>query len=201
MSITPVILAGGQSSRFGGQPKGLERVGGVRILDRLVDTLHAAFGRVPVIVANAPEAAAWRPDCRVVPDVRTGLGAVGGIYTAVQEGPAPVVVVAWDLPFLRADLLRRLALGLTTADAVLPQSDGPQGMEPLCAAYGPACGTAIERAVAEGDLRAVGFHRFLRIDILTVAQVRQFGDPAELFFNVNTAADLAAAEATWRRRG
>jgi len=31
--------------------------------------------------------------------------------------------------------------------------------------------------------------------------VRAFGDPAELFLNVNRPEDLQRAEAVWRRRG
>ena len=75
-------------------------MGGERILDRLVRALTEALGGPPLLVANAPEAAAWRPDLRVVPDVRPGHGSLGGIYTAVVEAPAPVVCVAWDMPFV-----------------------------------------------------------------------------------------------------
>ena len=42
--IRSAILAGGGATRFGGQPKGLERVGGERILDRLVAECERAFG-------------------------------------------------------------------------------------------------------------------------------------------------------------
>jgi molybdopterin-guanine dinucleotide biosynthesis protein A len=41
----------------------------------------------------------------------------------------------------------------------------------------------------------------VRVGILSLAEVRTFGDPDELFFNVNTPEDLAQAEARWRRRG
>ena len=149
-------------------------------------------------MANAPEAASWRPDLRVVRDVRPGLGAVGGILTAVVEAPAPVVVVAWDMPFVTAPLLRTLAGGLAEADACLPGSGGPRGMEPLCAAYGPACAPAIEAALAAGDHRAVGFHDRIRVGILSGSALAALGDPAILFFNVNTPDDGAEAEALWR---
>ena len=59
------ILAGGASSRMGGAPKGLLEVGGRRILDRLVDTFLEAFGTLPLLVANAPEAPGWRSDLRI----------------------------------------------------------------------------------------------------------------------------------------
>ena len=187
------ILAGGGATRFDGRPKGLEVIGGGRILDRLVDTCLAAFGELPLVVANAPEAAAWAPGLRVVPDLRPGLGALGGILTAIVAAPAPVIVVAWDMPFVTAALLRALATRLDGADAALPASGSRRGVEPLCAAYGPACGPAIERALAEGDQRAIGFHAHVRVAVLGEAEVGAYGDPARLFFNVNTAADLDTA--------
>jgi molybdopterin-guanine dinucleotide biosynthesis protein A len=174
-------------------------VGGERILDRLVRTMTDALGTPPLLVANAPDAAGWRPDLRVVPDVRPGLGALGGIYTAVSEAPAPVVCVAWDMPFVSVALLRALAAGLTDHDAVLPESAGRRGLEPLCAAYGPACREAIAATLDAGDLRAIGFHPRISVGILPLSEVRGFGDPELLFFNINTADDLARADGLWRR--
>src|SRR5581483_2051690 len=138
--------------------KGLERVGGARILDRLVAVFVEALGAEPLLVANAPDAAGWRPGLRVVADVRPGAGSLGGIYTAILEAPAPVVCVAWDMPFVTAGLVRALARGLAGYDAYLPQSDGRRGVEPLCAGYGPACAPAIAARLAAGDYRAIGFH-------------------------------------------
>ena len=188
------ILAGGGATRFGGRPKGLEVVGGERILDRLAGVFERALGAPPLLVANAPEAASWRPDLRVVPDVRPGLGSLGGIFTAVVEGPAPVVCVAWDMPFVTPALVAALAAGLDRHDAFLPESDGRRGVEPLCAAYGPACAGAIAQRLDAGDLRAIGFHGSVRVGILSLDAVRRLGDPARLFFNVNTADDLVKAE-------
>ena len=193
------ILAGGGATRFGGKPKGLEVVAGERILDRLVRVMTAAFDGPPLLVANAPEAPEWRPDLRVVPDVRPALGSLGGIYTAVVEAPAPVVCVAWDMPFVSEALLRRLAGGLLEHDAYLPQSDGRRGVEPLCAAYGPACREAIAHSLDQGDLRAIAFHARIGVGILPLSEVGRFGDPELLFFNVNTADDLALTDGMWRR--
>jgi molybdopterin-guanine dinucleotide biosynthesis protein A len=193
--VAGAILAGGGATRFGGKPKGLEQVGGARILDRLVDVFVEALGHRPLLVANAPDAPAWRPDLRVVADVRPGLGSLGGIYTAVVEAPAPVVCVAWDMPFVTPALVRTLAGGLAEWDAFLPESDGRRGVEPLCAAYGPACQPAIASALEAGDLRAIGFHGAVRVGRLPLEAVRRLGDPARLFFNVNTADDLARADA------
>jgi molybdopterin-guanine dinucleotide biosynthesis protein A len=198
-SIRGAILAGGGATRFGGKPKGLEIVGGERILDRLVVAMSSAIGEPPLLVANAPDAESWRPDLRTIPDVRPGLGALGGIYTAVAEAPAPVVCVAWDMPFVSEALIQALAAGLEQHDAVLPESDGRRGMEPLCAAYGGACRDAIADSLTAGDLRAIGFHDRIRVGILSLAEVRALTDPELVFFNVNTADDLAKAEQLWRQ--
>lgn len=161
-----------------------------------------AFGTPPILIANDPVAAAWRPDLETRPDLRPGLGALGGLLSAVDAGGgAPVVVAAWDMPFVPAGLLRELAEGLAGADAVLPASDGRRGVEPLLAAYGPACGPAIERALARGDRRAIAFHGEVRVAILSLARVGAHGDPGRIFLNVNDANDLNSAEAAWRERG
>jgi molybdopterin-guanine dinucleotide biosynthesis protein A len=197
--VRGAILAGGGATRFGGKPKGLEHVGGERILDRLVATMMAALGEPPLVVANAPDAKAWRPDLRTIGDTRPGLGSLGGIYTAVVEAPAPVVCVAWDMPFVSESLIRLLAAGLQNHDAVLPESGGRRGVEPLCAAYGPACRDAIADTLTAGDLRAIGFHDRIRVGILPLSQVRALADPELVFFNVNTADDLAKADQLWRQ--
>ena len=197
--VRGAILAGGGATRFEGRPKGLELVGGERILDRLVRVMTAAFDGPPLLVANSPEAPGWQSGLRVVPDVRPGLGSLGGIYSAVVEAPAPVVCVAWDMPFVSEALLRRLAGGLLAHDAFLPQSGSGRGVEPLCAAYGPACRDAIARSLDQGDLRAISFHERIGVGILPLSEVGRFGDPELLFFNVNTADDLALTDGMWRR--
>jgi molybdopterin-guanine dinucleotide biosynthesis protein A len=177
-------------------------VGGERILDRLARTLTEALGTPPLLVANAPDARSWRAGVRGVADVRGGLGSRGGSFTAVVEAPAPVVCVAWDMPFVSAALLQALAEALGRgSDAVLPSSDSRRGVEPLCAAYGPACREAIQASLDAGDLRAIGFHPRIQVGILPLAEVARTGDPDLLFFNVNTADDLARADGLWRRHG
>jgi len=159
-----------------------------------------ALGEPPLLVANAADARTWRPDLRTVGDAQPGLGSLGGIYTAVVESPAPVVCVAWDMPFVSESLIRTLAEGLDNCDAMLPESGGRRGVEPLCAAYGPGCRQAIADCLAAGNLRAIGFHDRIQVGILPLEQVRALADPELLFFNVNTADDLARADQLWRQR-
>ena len=57
---TGVILAGGAASRYGGLPKGLERVGGKRIIDRVAGALLEVTDDL-LLVANSPDADTWLP--------------------------------------------------------------------------------------------------------------------------------------------
>lgn len=199
--VRGAVLAGGAASRFGGRPKGLERVGGMRILDHVVAVLQEATGEPPVLVANAADAESWQPGLKVVRDVLTQRGSLGGIYTAVTEAGGPVLVLAWDMPFVPVPLLQALIAGSDGCDVFLPESGGKRGLEPLCGVYRAACGPAIRASLEREDYRAIGFHPSVRVGRLPLEEVSRFGDPALLFYNVNTAEELAEAEAMWQRRG
>ena len=125
------VLAGGAARRYGGRPKGLLDIGGRRILDRVVEAVAAVTGAPPLLIANAPDAASWRPDLTTIPDARPGLGSLGGIYTAVAAGPEYVLCVAWDMPFVNEGLLRALTTRSADWDAFLPESDNRRAVEPL----------------------------------------------------------------------
>jgi molybdopterin-guanine dinucleotide biosynthesis protein A len=191
-----VILAGGQATRYGGAPKGLERVAGARIIDRVADALRAASDDL-LLVANDAQAPSWLPGVRTVTDVYPGLGALGGIHTALVHAGGAVLVVAWDMPFPAPALLAALRRTAEEggADAAVPESDSKRGLEPLCAYYGPACLAAVERRIAAGDRRVVAFYDDVRLARIPAAEVLRHGDPAIIFMNVNTPDDLARAEA------
>ena len=194
------ILAGGTASRYGGKAKGLERVGGERIIDRLIGRLKAATGQAPTLIANASDAATWVPGLDVVADPRPDCGSLGGLYAAVTAGEGPVLVLAWDMPFVPIKLLEALINGAADYDVFLPESTGRRGIEPLCAVYGPACAGPMAERLDDEDYQAIGFHDAVRVGRLPLEAVRTFGDPEELFFNVNAPEDLTRAEELWRER-
>jgi molybdopterin-guanine dinucleotide biosynthesis protein A len=187
-----VILAGGGATRYGGLPKGLEVVEGARMIDRVAAALRPVTDEL-LLVANAPDARFWLPGVRTEVDVRRGEGALGGLHGALAHARGDaVLVVAWDMPFASEGLLRALrARGEQGFDAVVPESEtSGRGIEPLCAWYGPACLAAIERRLDAGDRRVISFHDDVRTARLSTAEVSQWGDPARIFFNVNSPDDL-----------
>jgi molybdopterin-guanine dinucleotide biosynthesis protein A len=98
--VLGVILAGGQNRRYGGHHKALESIGGRRILDRLSSSLSPVCDET-VIVANVLEAYQGAGH-DVRPDRVPGLGALGGLHTAVSWAVEldydAALVVACDMP-------------------------------------------------------------------------------------------------------
>jgi molybdopterin-guanine dinucleotide biosynthesis protein A len=201
MPCTGVILAGGGATRFNGEPKGLERVDGRRIIDRVAGALRLVTDDL-LLIANAADAATWLPGVRTERDVRTGFGALGGLHAALAHAGQDIVLVAWDMPFVSGALLGEMRrVGESEGfDAVLPESDGSRrGVEPLCAWYSHRCLPAVEATLDAGDLRVIGFHDRVRVQRLPLERVTDFGDPTRLFANVNTRDDLAQVLANTER--
>ena len=191
--ISGAIVAGGENTRFGGRPKGLCSVGGVRIIDRVRVALESVVHDV-ALVANAPDADSWLRGFRVLRDRGTERGSLVGLRTAIAGAGRPVIVVAWDMPFVTSELLSLLVSSAKPgALAVIPE--GPRGPEPMCALYTPGCLSALDSAIERRDLRLSSLvsqlHDAVRVD---TSQVSAVGDPSRLFFNVNTPADLDLAE-------
>ena len=193
--VMGVILAGGANRRFGSH-KALARIGDRTILDRTLDVLMPVVDRIG-IVANEPEPY-LQTGVPVRPDLTPGLGVLGGILTAVRwaddEGAETAIVLGCDMPFLPSPLLSRISRAATRELVVLPASDGPRGFEPLCAAYGTAAAEAIEAALERGDRAIVSFFGDVELLILDFDDVRSFGDPNRMFWNVNRPEDRAHAE-------
>jgi molybdopterin-guanine dinucleotide biosynthesis protein A len=201
--VLGVIIAGGQSTRYG-SPKALATVGGKRAVDHVIAALRAVVDDV-VVIANDPDLAesigvAWRSD-RV-----SGLGPLGGfdaaLRWAVERACVGVLAVACDMPFLSPELLSLMAdRGVSGwADAVLPSSNGPRGVEPLAAYYSVACIPAIDAAASRGDNRLIGFHADVVVTRVSLEEVSAFGDPDEMFLNMNTPADAEHIEQIFMRR-
>ncbi len=193
------ILAGGMASRFDGVPKGLELVGGERIIDRLVRALRTATGEYPLLIANAPEATEWHPDLSVVRDAIRDCGSLGGLYTALTVAEGPVLIAAWDMPFVPAEVFEALIRRFEGHDACVPESSAQsKALEPLCAVYGPKCIEPVRRQLVDEDFRISAFFGAVDTERLHFDEVARHGAPDTIFFNVNTPDDLATAQDLWK---
>ncbi len=159
-----------------------------------------ATGSSPLLVANADDAGEWRPDLTLKADVAPDSGSLGGILTALIMEENTVLVVACDMPFVTTDLLEALIEKANDYDVFLPESEGPLGVEPLCAVYAFSCVEPIWESIKAEDFRMTGFHHAVKVGTVPIDEVRRYGNPETLFFNVNTPDDLTQAEQLWRQQ-
>ncbi|MEP6731279.1 MAG: molybdenum cofactor guanylyltransferase [bacterium] len=197
-----MLLAGGAARRFGGLPKGLAIVDDVRIADRILAALRGATDR-QIVVSNDPAADDWFPKLRVVEDETPGLGPLAGIETALRAAKgAAVIVVAWDMPFVTAPLLRGMrALGEIGAAAVVPVHGDPPIVEALCAYYSHDALERCSTLLAGGERRAGALWEALPSAITIPERVLvEHGDPEKVFLSVDTPEQLESIGGELPRR-
>jgi molybdopterin-guanine dinucleotide biosynthesis protein A len=198
------ILAGGASSRFGGI-KALAAVGGTTIVERTRYAVAAAVTH-PVLITHIGQIA----EASGLPsraDASPVGGPLAGVATALlwaaELGLPGALCVACDLPFLPPALLRELVgEGIEGASlALVPESGGPAGVEPLCAWYSVRALPAVQRALGRGERRVTRLLDELGAVRFPIARVALHGDPSVIFLNVNTPAGRDEAERIAAREG
>ncbi len=190
--LTAAILAGGAARRMGGADKCSLAVGGERILDRQLSTLRAITDSI--LVVGGAQGRFEALGLRTVPDAVPAGGAIAGIYSAIVSSPhAWTLVVACDMPFLSAPLLRQLAARRSAAiDVVMPRTR--DGLQPLCALYSERCAPALRARLERGLLRASEIVEDVRAEEFGPDEIAAYDPEGLMFVNVNTPHDYERAK-------
>ncbi len=124
------IIAGGQGQRLGGVRKAHLKLGGVRLLDRVVARLGVDPANIIVAIGQLPVAAFAADDFALVPDLTdTNIGPLAGLAAAVDyclqldTPPRFLISSAVDIPFLPHDFLSRLSEEIPGHAAAFAQTD------------------------------------------------------------------------------
>lgn len=196
MRPSVVILAGGEGRRIGGG-KPLRLFGGRTLLARAIELARSWSDEVRVaarIGADLPVQPRFRID-----DDPAIEGPLGGLAAALafadRAGSEGVFTIPCDMPFLPGDLALRLAEGIGDSGAAIAASAG--SVHPVCALWRTACIGRLHAYVAPGRRSLRGFAAHVgHVEIAWPAE------PVDPFLNINTEADLEAAEALLEiRRG
>jgi molybdopterin-guanine dinucleotide biosynthesis protein A len=180
-----LILAGGKGSRFGGADKAFVDLAGQPLIVHLLARLQPQVQDI-AISANGDSDRFAEFDLKVLPDgIHAGKGPLAGVAAglvwAKAIGAESLLTVPVDTPFIPPDLLRRLM----PAPAVAVW----QGRQHHLVAFWPVD----MLPQLEAFLHEPG--RYKVRDALALCDARQvvFGEAADPFLNINTAADLALA--------
>ncbi len=189
------VLAGGAGRRLGGH-KPCAELAGAPLIARPLEAAREA-GLEAIVVAK--QGTRLPPlDARVVLEPAEPSHPLCGVLAALRYAlrrprPPAVITIACDMPFVTGGLLSWLA---ARPGAVLAHAAGrPQ---PLLARWPPAAIEQVQAALAQRRSLAATLAA-LAPQIVDEPELRRFGDPQRLCFNVNDGGDLRRA-AQWLAR-
>ncbi|HJR79442.1 MAG TPA: molybdenum cofactor guanylyltransferase [Anaerolineales bacterium] len=199
--LTVCIQAGGQSSRMG-EDKALKPFLGRPLIQRVIERLSPIADEL-IVTTNRPDDYAFLNTStgsvhrlRLVPDLKPGRGALGGLYTAIAAAKNPIVaVVACDMPFASPTLFEAASKLLDEEEADIVIAKSEEGYEPLHAVYRRAtCLPAIEAAIDADQWKVVAWFPQVNVRILTPEEIKRYDPVGLTFWNVNTPEEFAEAE-------
>jgi molybdopterin-guanine dinucleotide biosynthesis protein A len=184
--ITAVVLCGGSGTRLGEVDKPLVRIEGRPLVEHVIAALSPQVGRLVISCGRdaAPYAALGYP---TVADLRPGDGPLGGIVSALSHvGTDWILTHPGDAPSPDAALVARLAPAAEADGVAVPRASDYRQHLVLLISRPKA--EALARFYERGG-RAVKDW----LDDQGVQSV-DMSDVADSFFDIDTAADLAAFE-------
>jgi len=188
--ITGIILAGGKSSRYG-MNKALVEINGVRLIERVFRVMESIFEHL-IIITNTPHDYAYLK-LPMYEDLIKGLGPLGGILTGLDAISNDAgFVVACDMPFLNADLVRYMVDMRDNYYAVVPKITWK--IEALHALYDKRCLPAIRELIESQEFQAIKFFDMIRVRYVEEDEIRASDPLLRSFFNVNSPRELLDAE-------
>lgn len=187
--ITGLILAGGQGRRMGGVDKGLQPLRGRPLAAWVLDRLRPQVTEV-LINANQNQAQYARLGCRVIGDEIGGFaGPLAGLHAGLKANVHPfLVTVPCDSPFLPTDLVQRLHAALVADRADLAVAKTGDQPHPVFSLVRESLAGHLTAFLESGGRKIDAWYASLKVVEVS------FDDEAEAFSNINTRADLDAAE-------
>jgi len=196
--ILGVILAGGQSRRFGGGDKGFADLDGRPVLSHVIERFRPQIGRL-ILNANGDLSRFATFGLEVVADREIpGQGPLSGILTALEwaKRHAPdctaVATVSTDVPFLALNLIQRLEAERGDGVAIAVSAGR---RHPTIAIWPLTSRIAVADALQRGALSVDALAAELNAVAVPFPMGEIDGVTIDPFFNVNRPEDLVAARA------
>jgi molybdopterin-guanine dinucleotide biosynthesis protein A len=185
--ITAVILAGGQSSRFGSN-KALALLHGKSLISHVTDIMSAIF-TYRLLVTNTPEQYDFL-NMPMIKDQYRGMGPLAGIHAALMQiNTSRAFVVACDMPNVSPELIRYLcSIDAQEYDVVIPWLE--KGQEPLFGIYHKKSLPIIDSFLQQEKCQVTMALEKLQVRRVNEDEILSVTDDLACFKNINRPADL-----------
>lgn len=190
MKTSGVILAGGKSTRMKFN-KAFACIAGQPVVQIILEKFQLFFDET-IIISNEPKLYE-KLGFTICPDVFPGLGPVAGIHSALYHACYDrVFVMGCDMPFMNMALVDFLLDSLEDYECVVPEID--THLQPLSAVYSKKCLPVLTQCLENDKLKLIRVFEELYTRVITDTQMERFGNPREIFMNVNDQAALETAQ-------
>lgn len=181
-SVAAFILSGGKSTRMGTE-KALLDLRGKPLIRRAVELAREVTDQVH-IVGDPQKLSAFAP---VVEDLFRDRGPLGGIHTALAHSSADWnLILAVDLPFATAELLKFLVAEAQASGAIVTVPHAAGRIQPLCAVYNKQFATAAEDALEQGKNKIDALFVNGVAHVVPEEKLQAAGFHSSMFRNLNT---------------
>lgn len=189
---TAVILCGGKSTRMGFDKQRI-KVNGNYIVLHIADMLSLLFDDV-IIVSNTPELYS-SSGYKVVSDIITGCGPMGGMYTGLLNCVGDYAyVTAGDMPFVCPEFIRFLDKNLSSSyplpDAVTVIRNNRT--EPFNAVYSKNTKEIIKKLLFFGEFKMSRITESVDTLYIQDESFKECDKHELMFMNINTKGDLSS---------
>ncbi len=188
-----VILSGGKNTRHRGRNKALLSVGGLRIIDRIIEVMQPVFDQL-IIVTN--DLTAYRGlNVAFTNDSFKTRCSLTGLHAGLQAVKTrKAFVVGCDAPFIKKEMIDALLhFDRPDVDVTVPSTQA--GLEPLFAIYSKSCLDVITQHLLQKRYKVSDIYSRLRVQTVDEGYLRKADPELISFFNVNTPDLISKAEA------
>lgn len=185
-----IILVGGEARRAQGKEKYFFTYRGRTFISRLIDSLTEVVDEIILVARDPGQCSRFDGigSVRCIPDIRPGIGPVGGLHAGALAATGEVVFVsACDMPCISPSVVRHLFDRIGDCDAAIPSWNRDM-LEPLHAVYRRAALLGYLESHDSLSLRAMV--RSLSTCYVPVDELRAFDPGLSTFTNINRIEDL-----------
>ena len=189
ISISAVILAGGQAKRMGGADKGLQLLHGKPLFQHIYERLRTQVEQIS-INANRNHAEYSADGLMVFADRIAGFqGPLSGILTALERSETDFVLfVPCDCPFFPQNLLEKLKSAVVFHGVSIAYVHDGEREHPTFCLMARSLKDKLADYLASGERRMLQFMR------QNGAVSVDFSENKQAFTNINTLDDLTCFE-------
>jgi molybdopterin-guanine dinucleotide biosynthesis protein A len=191
LPVTPIILAGGKSTRMK-ENKSFVQLASKPMIEVVLEKVTDIFSLPPIVITNSFKEYSYL-GVRLEKDIFPGMGPLAGIHAGLSVvSTQQNFIVGCDIPLLDSAFIQYLISQGKDYDIAIPEEDGYT--HPLHAIYSRNCLGFIEKKLKQNERKVISFFSEVKVRYINKVEMDQFPFARQSLINVNTREDLESVQ-------